>query len=74
METSIWPTKERIDYSTLMLIYIITDSRKKKWERELKTRIKNETQQRLTNDLKEKTKARTMQKGQMTNEKIHKEW
>ena len=74
MATSVWSTKGRIEYSTLMLIYIIIDSNKEKWERELKTRIKNETQQRLTDGLKDNTKGRTMQKGQMVNESINKEW
>ena len=37
--------------------------KKSTWKREVKTKIKEKIQQRLTDDLKEKSKARTIQKG-----------
>ena len=105
METGIWPAKERIECSTLILINSIINSNKKRisrkiileqrkkgmpntlheraketgqsiamnidqagkikistWKREVKTKIKKKIQQRLTDDLKENAKARTIQK------------
>ena len=105
METGIWPAKERIEYSTLMLIHRIINSNKERisekiileqrkkgmtntlyerareigesigknidqaekmkkstWKREVKTKIKEKIQQRLADDLKGKSKARTIQK------------
>ena len=46
--------------------------KKSTWKRDVKTKIKKEIQQRLTDDLKEKTRARTIQhtRGQMANERI----
>ena len=37
--------------------------KKSTWKREVKTKIKEKIQQRLTDDLKEKSQARTIQKG-----------
>ena len=104
METAIWPAKERIEYSALMLIHSIINSNKERisqniileqrkkgmpntlygrgkeigqsigiiigqavkmkkstWKREVKPKIKKKIQG-LTDDFKEKTKARTIQK------------
>ena len=74
METGIWPTKERIEYSTLMLIHSIINSNKEMISQNVfQNRERRECQIHCKKDLKNKREYWNQNRSSWKNEKTNME-